>query len=133
LNLGLAFYAKYFTTQGDCSQPTGCPTAVLETPDGRDTALSGAMVFDEKSYGNASFANVMKNGKEDATKGGEYYWDPATKAYWTWDTAALMTRKIQEIAVAKKLGGIFAWSLCQDSHDWSRVKAMQAGAKTLKP
>jgi chitinase len=34
--------------------------------------------------------------------------------------------------VAKKLGGVFAWSLAQDSKDWSHFKAMQTGVKTLQ-
>lgn len=45
INLGLAFYAKYFTTQSGakCLEPTGCATVVLEAADGSDTAKSGQL------------------------------------------------------------------------------------------
>ncbi|OAQ68028.1 chitinase [Pochonia chlamydosporia 170] len=133
MNLGFAFYAKYFTTKdgAQCTGPTGCPTAVLEAADGSDTGLSGAVTFEVENYNNANFLKALQNGKEDSDKGGQWYWDSATKQYWTWDTPNLIARKFKEIAAAKKLGGVFAWSLAQDSHDWSHFKAMQAGVKTL--
>ncbi|KAI4622221.1 hypothetical protein J4E83_004961 [Alternaria metachromatica] len=47
LNLGFAYYAKYFTTQGDCSaSPLNCPIAVAEDAQGKDTLTSGAWTFE---------------------------------------------------------------------------------------
>lgn len=48
-NLGIAFYAKYFTTDStsDCAtHPIGCATVLLENPDGSDTGKSGAWTFE---------------------------------------------------------------------------------------
>ncbi|TWU73577.1 hypothetical protein ED733_004655 [Metarhizium rileyi] len=133
MNLGFALYAKFFTTKDgvECQEPTGCDTAVLEAADGTDTGLSGAFTFEAESYKNASFTKALENGKQDAKNGGQWYWDPSTKQYWTWDTPDLISRKFKEIVVAKKLGGVFAWSLAEDSHDWSRLKAMHAGVKAM--
>ncbi|KJZ77053.1 hypothetical protein HIM_03374 [Hirsutella minnesotensis 3608] len=86
MNLGFAFYAKFFETQGQCNEPVGCETAVLEGPDGSDTQRSGAVTFEVESFNSGEFTNVLKNGKEDTQRGGQWYWDPATKKFWTWDS-----------------------------------------------
>jgi chitinase len=65
----------------------------------------------------------------DTQNGGEFYYDVEEKIFWTWDTAALVTRKFEEIVKAKGLGGVMAWSLVEDAYDWSRMKAMQASVK----
>ncbi|OAA75445.1 chitinase 18-11 [Akanthomyces lecanii RCEF 1005] len=133
MNLGFAFYAKWFTTKdgATCDQPTGCPTAVLENPDGGDTGLSGAVTFEAENYGGGAFLNAMTNGKPDTERGGQWYWDAAAKVYWTWDTPEFIAEKVAEIVKAKKLGGVMGWSLAQDSHDWSHLKALQSGLKSL--
>lgn len=58
LNLGLAFYAKWFTTAPgvDCTKGLGCPTALLEAADGTDTGKSGAVTFEA-----SNFQEVPKN------------------------------------------------------------------------
>ncbi|KAH8891828.1 glycoside hydrolase [Thozetella sp. PMI_491] len=53
LNLGFAFYAKWFTTQAGvtCSQPKGCPVVPLENPtDGSDNGMSGALTFEASVF-----------------------------------------------------------------------------------
>lgn len=131
--LGFAFYAKWFTTKegDDCPEATGCPTAELEAPDGTDTGLSGAVTFEESNYNNADFLQALKYSQTDEKLGGEWYWDSAKGVYWTWDTPELIARKFDEIIKAKKLGGAMAWSLAQDSHDWSHFKALSEGIKSL--
>lgn len=50
INLGFAYYAKWFKTseKGDCKEnPIGCPTDVLENPDGTDAGKSGAVTFEK--------------------------------------------------------------------------------------
>ncbi|KAL5049930.1 hypothetical protein BDW71DRAFT_216818 [Aspergillus fruticulosus] len=52
LNLGFAYYAKWFTVQAgaDCgSDPIGCPTVAMETADGSDNGKSGAMTFETQN------------------------------------------------------------------------------------
>ncbi|EFX05142.1 glycoside hydrolase, family 18 [Grosmannia clavigera kw1407] len=52
MNLGIAFYAKYFTLAANttCTQPIGCPIALAEAADGSDTGASGADTFEASSF-----------------------------------------------------------------------------------
>ncbi|EOO00898.1 putative chitinase 18-11 protein [Phaeoacremonium minimum UCRPA7] len=52
MNLGFAFYAKWFTTAEGavCTEPVGCPTALLEAADGSDTGKSGALTFEAINF-----------------------------------------------------------------------------------
>ena len=131
LNLGIAFYAKWFTTQAGvtCQGPTSCPTAILEAADGSDTGLSGAVTFEPANA--AQFGPVLANGQVDEDAGGAWWWDASKNVYWTWDTPELVARKFDEIVKAKGLGGVMAWSLGEDTYDWALLKAMQAGVKSL--
>ncbi|KAI1190207.1 glycoside hydrolase family 18 protein [Nemania serpens] len=124
MNLGIAFYAKYFETIEKCTEPVGCETAVLEDGSGTDTGRSGAKTFMEG-------VPVLASGQADQDEGGQWYWDPATSYFWTWDTPELVARKFEKIIKAKGLGGVMAWSLGEDSADHAYVKAIQAGLKTL--
>lgn len=74
-----------------------------------------------------SWRRAQKNGKTDEKAGGQYYWDPKVHLFWTWDTPELIGRKFKEIVSPKKLGGVMAWSLGEDSYDWSHLEAMQKG------
>ncbi|KAJ4317226.1 hypothetical protein N0V84_007445 [Fusarium piperis] len=190
LNLGFAFYAKWFATKKgvECSGPTGCPTELLEAADGSDTGNSGTITFEranfveapsnlttspdgscgastffrcgevtccsqfgfcgnttahcstgcQSAYGRCeeidipgSFRTALANGHTDAAAGAQWYWDATNSLYWTWDTADLITQKINGLVPTKGLGGIFAWSLVQDSQDWSRLTAMREGFNAL--
>jgi chitinase len=133
INLGFAFYAKWFTTAAgyNCTTPVGCPTAELETPDGSDTGLSGAITFEPGNWG-GDFQHAVQNGIADEALGGQWYWDSAKEVFWTWDTAKFVERKFTDIVVPKQLGGVMAWALAQDSLDWSHFKAIQAGINALQ-
>ncbi|KAI1171266.1 glycoside hydrolase family 18 protein [Nemania sp. FL0916] len=128
LNLGFAFYAKYFTTAAACGAdqlPTGCELAVLEdAASGNDTGKSGAKTFMEG-------VPVLSSGKPDDKEGGEWFFDTASMYFWTWDTPAYIGKKFETIVKAKGLGGVMAWSLGEDSADYTYIKAIQAGLKTL--
>lgn len=55
INLGIAFYAKWFAAEvnGTCNaaSPLGCKTAVLEDPvTGADNGISGAVTFEASNY-----------------------------------------------------------------------------------
>ncbi|KAL2831143.1 glycoside hydrolase superfamily [Aspergillus cavernicola] len=189
LNLGFAYYAKWFTTKldADCeSYLVGCPVVVMENADGSDNGKSGAVTFESQNmapalaaselkistdstcglgkgtkcppgsccsqYGSCgtgddfcqagclsdygeckgvsitdSWRLALKNGKTDEELGGQYYMDMERDLFWTWDTPVLMTRKFKKIVEAEKLGGVMAWSLGEDTYDWSHLKAMQEG------
>ncbi|CZR54955.1 probable class V chitinase [Phialocephala subalpina] len=55
-NLGIAFYAKYFTIDPayPCSNGLGCTTVLLENADGSDTGKSGAVTFETANYAAAT-------------------------------------------------------------------------------
>jgi chitinase len=180
INLGFAFYAKYFTVASDCSSPLGCALAPAEDPStGADTLASGAWTFEKShltpvdtsrlaisndgtcgpekmtkcatgccsQYGNCgttkehchgacfhsfgtgctdndvfgSWQSAMTNGQTDEEQGGQYFYDKEKKLFWTWDTPALISRKFDEIVRELDLGGVMAWSLGEDSFDWSHI------------
>jgi chitinase len=52
MNLGFAYYAKWFTTDpnSDCAeQPIGCAVVPLESPDGSDPGKSGVLTFEKSN------------------------------------------------------------------------------------
>ncbi|KAL4805588.1 glycoside hydrolase superfamily [Aspergillus unguis] len=52
LNLGIAYYAKWFTTEADAdcgSEPLGCPTVEMEAADGSDNGKSGTVTFEPQN------------------------------------------------------------------------------------
>ncbi|KAI4614017.1 hypothetical protein J4E80_006707 [Alternaria sp. BMP 0032] len=183
LNLGFAYYAKYFTTQGDCSgSPLNCPIVLAEDAQGKDTLTSGAWTFErsrmrpvdassltvsrdgtcgpekgtkceigccsqhghcgtspehcngacQHAFGTgctdvdvtASWQLAAKYGVTDEVAGGQYYFDAQNRLFWTWDTPELITRKFDNIVRKYKLGGVMAWSLGEDSADWSHIRQM---------
>ncbi|KAJ9403598.1 CAZyme family GH18 [Paecilomyces variotii] len=187
VNLGIAYYAKWFTTDpsSDCAtHPIGCKVVSLENPDGSDNGKSGALTFEKANmapppsglktstdgtcgfdkgtkcpsgqccsqYGSCgttsdfcntgcmsdygeckgisitdSWRRAQENGTTDKVAGGQYYWDSEVNIFWTWDTPALITQKFSDIVAAKKLGGVMAWSLGEDTYDWSHLDAMRKG------
>jgi hypothetical protein len=66
----------------------------------------------------------MAHGVTDKRLGGQYYFDAANRLFWTWDTPALISQKFDQIVRKYKLGGVMAWSLGEDSYDWSHIKTM---------
>jgi chitinase len=60
----------------------------------------------------------------DEQAGAQYYFDAKNHLFWTWDTPALISRKFDQIVRKHKLGGVMAWSLGEDSFDWSHIKTM---------
>ncbi|KAK4863890.1 hypothetical protein LT330_010371 [Penicillium expansum] len=69
LNLGFAYYAKWFTTDpnSDCNEnPLGCHLAKLETDDGKDNGKSGALTFEA---GNVAAAPKDLKDSNDGTCG----------------------------------------------------------------
>lgn len=65
----------------------------------------------------------------DWKQGAKWYWDSDGGIFWSWDTAFNMRRKIKKIVVHEQLGGIFIWSLGQDSHDWHRLQRLEDKVK----
>lgn len=75
LNLGFAYYAKWFTTDpdSDCDvHPLGCKVVQLENADGSDNGKSGAFTFEKgtmaKPPGNLTTSTNGKCGYSEGTK-----------------------------------------------------------------
>lgn len=189
INLGFAFYAKFFTTAGDCSStPLGCVIAAAEDPvTGQDMLTSGAWTFESahmnayepslikasydgtcgpekmtkcatgccSQYGNCgtspqhcsgacqhafgtgctdpdvagSWQIAKDNGVTDEAEGGQYFYDRENGLFWTWDTPELISRKFRDVVRSYGLGGVMAWSLGEDSFDWSHIKRIAEEVK----
>ncbi|KAL5001998.1 glycoside hydrolase superfamily [Aspergillus recurvatus] len=135
LNLGLAYYVKWFkTVSGEqcAKEPIGCPTVLMEDPDtGADLGQAGAFSWNDpvpKELA-ASFAKAKSGGEYDTVGGGYYFWDSEESIFWSWDTADAIGRKFPAVVEEKKLGGVFAWGLGEDAPDFAHLKATVAGLR----
>ncbi|KAJ4355549.1 uncharacterized protein N0V89_003567 [Didymosphaeria variabile] len=185
MNLGFAFYAKYFQTAsaGSSGSALGIPIVPAEDPiTGKDTLTSGAWTFEPahmnpvdnasltvsqdgtcgpdkgtkcasaccSQYGNCgmtlehcngacqhafgigctdpdiagSWQLAAAGGIADEVAGGEYFLDNANSLFWTWDTPEFISQKFDKIIRKYKIGGAMAWSLGEDSEDWSHIKTI---------
>ncbi|KAI5241077.1 glycoside hydrolase family 18 protein [Aureobasidium subglaciale] len=136
VNLGFAWYVKWFRTEGECGQePLGCKTVLMEDPKtGNDLERSGAFSWHDKvpKELEKSFHAALNNRKWD--NDGNYYWDAQEKIFWSWDTPASMAEKFPAIVKFRKLGGVFAWGLGEDADGFLHLKTMNAlFKKYLKP
>ncbi|KAI0380287.1 glycoside hydrolase family 18 protein [Hypomontagnella monticulosa] len=136
VNLGFAFYAKYFRTEREpCAKnPIGCPTGPMEDPEtGVDLGRAGSFSWRDavpKDVAN-SFKKALSEGQYDNVGGGYYYWDPEEAIWWTFDTPAAIAKKFPAIVEKESLGGVFAWGLGEDAPKWSHLKALNAGVRSL--
>ncbi|KAI0480760.1 glycoside hydrolase superfamily [Xylariaceae sp. FL0804] len=80
----------------------------------------------------ASFQRALRGGKTDQAAGGQWYIDAASAPalFWTWETTALMRRKWCEVVAGHGLGGVMAWSLGEDSGDWSHLAQIRSMINT---
>ena len=135
INLGFAFYIKWFKTDphGGCDiNPVGCKTVLMEDPlTGADLGQSGAFSWHDPVPAeiSASYERAMAataNGKYDSKHGVHYYWDPYENLWWSWDTPDVIAKKFPAIMEKKNLGGAFAWGLGEDADDFTHLTALTA-------
>ncbi|KAI0415946.1 glycoside hydrolase family 18 protein [Xylaria grammica] len=136
INLGFAFYAKYFRTEGEsCAEsPIGCPTGLMEDPEtGADLGKTGGFSWhdDVPEDVRGSFEKAVSEGRYDEQGGGYWHWDRDRALWWTFDTPAAVARKFPLIVQEKKLGGVFAWGLGEDAPDFAHLRAIHAGVERL--
>lgn len=112
---------NYKCAEGQCCSQYGfCGTTDAHCGTGCQSAFGRCVGVSVKD----SFANALKNGKTDTVNGGQWYWDSETDMFWSWDTPALIKEKVETIIKAKGLAGGFAWSLGEDTFDYSHLKAI---------
>lgn len=137
VNLGFAFYVKWFKTspEGDCSKnPIGCKTMLMEDPTtGADLGQAGAFSWHDPVPSDLkdSFDQALGNGRYDSTGGGHYFWDKTENIFWTWDTPHAIAEKVPSIVVRKQLGGVFAWGLGEDAPEFKNLQALTTGYKSI--
>jgi GH18 family chitinase len=140
LNLGFAFYAKFFRVSTEhhetCSKaPVGCPTGLMEDPaTGGDLGRTGGFswhdaVPEEVKH---SFAQALASGVYDDVGGGYYYFDTDEDIWWTFDTPASILKKFPSVVKARRLGGVFAWGLGEDAPDFKHLDALNTGLRRLE-
>ncbi|KAK4162312.1 glycoside hydrolase superfamily [Cladorrhinum sp. PSN259] len=134
LNLGFAFYTKYFRTVHDeCARkanPIGCPTLLLEDPEtGADLGQAGGFSWHDSVPVEVakSFTKALEQGQYDDKEGGYYYWDEDEDIWWTFDTADAIKRKFPLVVDKKRLGGVFAWGLGEDAPVYEHLKGLNEG------
>ncbi|KAI5299158.1 hypothetical protein KEM56_003473 [Ascosphaera pollenicola] len=130
-----------------------CPIQAAENADGSDAKTSGVLTFQKENFakppghiGNApdfcgmscmpdygkctgvtavdSFNKAYSKKQLDKEGGGYYAVDTQNNYFWTWDEPEIYENKFNEIVKKLNLGGVMAWSLGQDSNDWSHIKKM---------
>ncbi|KAI1193462.1 glycoside hydrolase family 18 protein [Nemania serpens] len=136
INLGFAFYTKYFRVEGKscAANPIGCPTGLMEDPrTGADLGKTGGFAWHDHVPEDvrASFQKAMEEGRYDEQGGGYWYWDEDEALWWTFDTPEAVARKFPLIVEEKKLGGVFAWGLGEDAPHFAHLKALHAGVGRL--
>lgn len=134
LNLGFAFYVKYFrTSHQGCAEedsPVGCPTLLLEDPEtGADLGRTGGFSWHDAVPAEVgeSFNQALADGVYDAAEGGYYFWDDKEDIWWTFDTPSAIKRKFPLIVEKRRLGGVFAWGLGEDAPLFEHLHAVQEG------
>ncbi|KAI1407174.1 glycoside hydrolase family 18 protein [Hypoxylon sp. FL1857] len=136
INLGFAFYVKYFRTErAPCAKNSiGCPTGLMEDPKtGADLGRAGSFAWHDEVPDDVkvSFNKAMSQKHYDQVGGGYYYWDEEEAIFWTFDTPGSIVKKFPLIVEKEKLGGVFAWGLGEDGPEFSHLKALNAGLRSL--
>jgi GH18 family chitinase len=142
LNLGFAFYARWFKTDHDnCMwDHIGCPTIGLEDPEtGADLNNSGVVYWSDPAPANVngakvaeSFQRALKYGKYEYKGGGYYYWDGSDdlqNIWWTFDTPDAIKRKFPLVVEERGLGGVFAMGIGEDAPNYDHFNAFIRGVE----
>ncbi|KAK7987169.1 hypothetical protein PG988_002157 [Apiospora saccharicola] len=148
LNLGFAFYVKFFRVPhhnshdhcvsrsllepfGSKIPGIGCPTGGMEDPGtGIDLGRTGGFSYHDAVPDEVarSFKRALSEGVYDEWGGGYYFMDHDTELpdalFWTFDTPDAIARKFPHVVESNKLGGVFAWGLGEDAPEFTHLKAV---------
>ncbi len=131
LNLGLAFYTKYFRTEhqdcADSPSALGCPTLLLEDPStGTDLGRTGGFSWHDSVPMDVadSFTRALDRGTYDDQEGAYYFWDEEEDLWWTFDTPDAIDRKMSSVLSKTRVGGFFAWGLGEDAPMFEHLRAL---------
>ncbi|KAK4210293.1 glycoside hydrolase superfamily [Rhypophila decipiens] len=82
---------------------------------------------------NEKFVQAMKNGEYDANEGAHYYIDHQESLFWSWDTEEDIQKKYDAVVKNLTLGGVFVWSLGEDTDYFKHLRAVQAAVLSDAP
>lgn len=110
LNLGFAFYAKFFRVLAEAcgKNAVGCPTGLMEDPEtGADLGKTGGFSWHDPVPDNVrdSLDEALTQGSYD--EDGYYYLDKKEGLWWTFDTPDAILKKFPVIVRSRRLGGVF--------------------------
>ncbi|KAF2727819.1 glycoside hydrolase [Polyplosphaeria fusca] len=108
-------------SSGCCSSGGWCGTTAEHCGGGCQWAYSGAGQCKFPDIA-GSWQRAAKQGVVDEKAGGKTYLDEQQGLFWTWEDSNSMSRKFAEIYEQYGLGGVFAWSLGEDTYDYGHVK-----------
>jgi GH18 family chitinase len=130
LNLGFAFYARWFHTEREAciENPIGCPTVLMEDPTmGADLGHAGAFAWADPvpDAVKDSFQKAVTDGQYDEVGGGYWYFDSSTEPplWWSFETPESLTKKYALVA-EKGINGVFAWELGGDGPEHKHLAAL---------
>jgi GH18 family chitinase len=132
VNLGFAFYVKWFRTDPSAStecarSPIGCRTVLMEDPTtGDDLGKAGAFSWHDPVPQDLSpsFQRALVDGVYDEQGGGYYFWDEQEDLFWSIDTVDAIQRKVPIVVGDRGLGGVFAWGLGEDAPAFEHLRAL---------
>lgn len=139
LNLGLAFYVKWFMAdKEDCAQgetAVGCKMLLLEDPvTGADLGRAGGFSFHDQvpSELRDSFGRALRMAALDIQKGATYFWDTEEGIFWTFDMGSNgdIEDKVRVLMSELGLGGVFAYGLGEDAPEFMHLAHLQRAIKT---
>lgn len=137
LNLGFAFYVKWFRTdKDDCEAGAiGCKSLLLEDPvTGGDLGRAGGFSFHDEVPAElkTSFHKALLNAEYDSAEGATYYWDPEEGLWWTFDIGSNgdIERKAKILMQEMDIAGVFAYGLGEDAPTFAHLAHLQNAIKT---
>lgn len=142
LNLGLAFYVKWFRTdKEDCAKadtPIGCKTLLLEDPEtGADLGNAGAFAWHDRvpEELKKSFQQAFVSTEYDYDEGATYYYDDEEGLWWTYEEGRNgdIAAKVKTLTDELKLAGVFAWGLGEDGTSFRRLQYLQDALQDEMP
>ncbi|KAM7186740.1 Glycoside hydrolase superfamily [Naviculisporaceae sp. PSN 640] len=71
------------------------------------------------------FNTAMNDPQFDFDQYGRYYIDHVENLFWSWDEPEDIKKKYDAVYKVLDLGGVFIWSLGQDSYSWARLKQVR--------
>lgn len=141
LNLGFAFYVKWFRTEKKgClpeERPIGCKTLLLEDPiTGADLGRAGAFSWHDRvpEELEASFHRALQSAEHDLEEGGTGFWDAEEGLWWTFDTGSNSDIEYKALVLMEEFGlaGVFAYGLGEDAPDFKHLAHLEKGIKNLE-